>query len=239
MLFYVRDRKHIGPKTHANALQKENMAMNAAYSKLNLELKEKILNSSDGRKLNGSCSAASGKDAPVTPPPKETPSENMSSKTNGGLAVDAKCESLMVPPTKAPMKDQSSMEINSSINGSIEVNISCNNTLNVVEEKNTSVLPNCSGPQDSLHKKEASSSVAMSSGMGKPSESAEKPLSGDKCKIDGAISEMVLFSYIVCCAIVSFMSFCLLVPYFGTRLDYNTYSCYLFFPFRMLRQYPW
>lgn len=189
MLFYVRDRKHVGPKNHVNALQKENMAMNAAYSKLNLELKGKIAKGSDERKLNGTCSAASsGKDAPVTPPPKETPQEKMCSKTNGGLAVEinAKCESLMVPAMKAPPKEQSSSKINSSVNdGSIEVNVTCNNTL--------------SGPQDSLHKNEASNSVAMSSGMEKPSESAGKPLSEDMCKIVDAIPEMVLFSYIACC----------------------------------------
>ncbi|XP_057767166.1 ubiquitin carboxyl-terminal hydrolase 23-like [Salvia miltiorrhiza] len=220
MMFYVRDRKNVGSKNHVNALQKDNMVMNAignaAYSKLNLELKEKIQNGSDKRKLNGSA-ALSGRDAPVTAPPIEAPSENTSSNINGkltaehsDLARNAKCES-MGPPTKAPLKEHSSMELNSSVdgsggasNGGHVATDTCHNTLSVVEEQNTStVLLSDSSPQVSMHKKESSSSIAMPSGYkdsdeDKPCESAEKApesavlsrLSRDQCKMVGPISEM-------------------------------------------------
>lgn len=219
MLFYVRDRKNVATKNHVNALQKENMVMNAignaAYSKLNLELKEKIQNGSNEKKVNGSA-ALSERDGLVTSLPKETPSEKLSSNINGKSTVEhnylvgnAKSELLMLPPTNAPLKENSSFELNSITNGSgdtsnsghVVMNGTCHNKINIIEEQNAStiVLPDCSRPQDSLHKKESSNEE-------KPSESAKKApnsdvlsrLSGDQCKMDGPISETVFCSYIVC-----------------------------------------
>lgn len=207
MLFYVRDRKNVGAKNHINALQKEKMVMNAignaAYSKFNLELKERMQNGSHEKNLNGSLSAAlSGRDALVTP----LPTENMPSNLNGkltsehlGLVRNSNLESLLVPPTKAQLKENSVMEMNyvgrkgdscSSVDGSggtsnlghAAGNITCNNNLIVAEKQNTTAImtPDCSMPHNSLHKKESSNVVAMPSGCNdsgkeKPFVTAEKP----------------------------------------------------------------
>ncbi|XP_047940665.1 ubiquitin carboxyl-terminal hydrolase 23-like [Salvia hispanica] len=185
MLFYVRDRKNVGTNNHANALQKNNMNAigNAAYSKLNLEIKEKIVNGSNERKINGSA-ALSRRDAPMTALPKEKLTVE-----HQDLARNAKCKS-MVQQLKAPQKEDSAMELNSSVNGSGGASNGGHvaaNTLSTVEKHNTN---------------SAVLSVAMPSSYKesdkeKPSESAEKApdsavlrrLSGEKSKMDGPISE--------------------------------------------------
>ncbi|KAH6828771.1 ubiquitin-specific protease 23 [Perilla frutescens var. hirtella] len=196
MLFYVRDRKNVGAKIHVNALKRENMVMNAignaAYSKFNVGLEEKIQNGANEKKLYGCLSATlSGRDALVTPLPKDIPSEKMSaSNINGKLTVEhlghvsnSNSESLMVPPSKVSMREHSVMEINSvgckgdtssSIDGSggtsnlghVAENITCNNTLSAVEKQITTaiILPDCSRQQDSVHKKESSDFVGIPSG---------------------------------------------------------------------------
>ncbi|XP_041998545.1 ubiquitin carboxyl-terminal hydrolase 23-like isoform X1 [Salvia splendens] len=185
MLFYVRDRKNVGTNNHANALQKNNMNAigNAAYSKLNLEIKEKIQNGSNERKINGSA-ALSRRDAPVTALPN-----GKLTVEHQDLARNAKCES-MVQQTKASLKEDSAMELNSSVNGSGGASNGGHvaaNMLSTVEKHNTN---------------SAVFSVAMTSGYKdsdkeKPSESVEKApdsavlgrLSGEQSKMDGPISE--------------------------------------------------
>lgn len=196
MLFYVRDRRNFCAKKPVDAIQKENMVMNAigsaAYSKFNLELKEKIQNGSNEKKLDGSFSAPlSDRDTVVATLPKETLSKMISfPNINGTMAVDnlgiksPKSEhSSVVPPTKDPLKEHSVMGINSvghkgescsTVDGSGDTpnfghatkNITCNKGFSVVEEQNTStvMLPDRDVPQDSLHKKESSDFVAMPSG---------------------------------------------------------------------------
>lgn len=221
MLFYVRDRKNVVAKNH---VQKENMVMNAignaAYSKLNLVSEEKIQYGPNEKRINGCLSAAlSGKDALVSPPPKEIPSEKVSaSNMNGKLSVEhlghvrnSNSESLMVPPSKASVKEHSVVckgDSSSNVDGSggtsnighVMKNITCNNTLSAVEEQNATavILPDCSKPRGLFHKKESSDFVAVSSGFKdsskeKPSEPSEKPpnssflskSSGDSCNRDG------------------------------------------------------
>ncbi|KAL1563496.1 ubiquitinyl hydrolase 1 [Salvia divinorum] len=193
MLFYVRDRKDVGTNNHVNALQKDNMMMmnaigNAAYSKLNMvELKEKIQNGSNERKLNGSA-ALPERIAPET----ALPNGKLTVEPLD-LAINAKCAS-MVPPTNSPPKEDSPMELISSLNGSGGASSgghvstkTCLNILSIVEEHNTSSIV---------------LSVAMPSGCKdtdkvKPSESPQKvpdsavlsSLSGDQCKMDAPISE--------------------------------------------------
>ncbi|KAL1553778.1 ubiquitinyl hydrolase 1 [Salvia divinorum] len=186
MLFYVRDRKNVGTSNHANALQKDNMNAigNAAYSKLNLELKEKNQNGSNERKMNGSA-ALSGREAPVTALPN-----GKLTVGHQNLARNGKCES-MVQQTKTPLKEDSSMELNPSANGSGGTSNGghvATNMLRIIQEHNTnSVVLSAVMP-----------SGYMDSDKEKPSKSAEKApdsavlgrLSGDQCKMDGPISEM-------------------------------------------------
>ncbi|XP_047949758.1 uncharacterized protein LOC125195657 isoform X2 [Salvia hispanica] len=191
MLFYVRDRKDIGRKNHVNTFQqdKDNMVMNAignvAYSNLNMELKEKIQIGSNERELNGS-SALSGRIAPAT----DLPNGKLTVEPLD-LAINAKCAS-MKPPTKSQLKEDSPVELNSSVNGSGDASsggyvATCHNILSVVEEHSTSsIVLSVAMPADCKDNNKV-----------KPSESAQKALdsavlsrlSGDQCKMDAPVSE--------------------------------------------------
>ncbi|XP_042064832.1 uncharacterized protein LOC121808418 isoform X2 [Salvia splendens] len=191
MLFYVRDRKDVGTKNHVNTLQKDkdNMVMNAignvAYSKLNMELKEKIQIGSNERELNGS-SALSGRIAPAT----ALPNGKLTVEPLD-LAINDKCAS-MKPPTKSPLKEDSPMELNSSVNGSDGASsggyvATCHSILSIVEEHSTSsIVLSVEMP-----------SGCMDNDKVKPSESTQQApdsavlnrLSGDQCKMDPPISE--------------------------------------------------
>ncbi|KAI3446753.1 hypothetical protein Pfo_003418 [Paulownia fortunei] len=214
MLFYVRDRKNFCTKKPVDVVQKENVVMNAignaAYTKLNLELKEKIQNGSIEKKLDGSFSATlSERDALVATAPEETPFKNIPfQNVNGTMSVDylghkrdpQSEHSSVVPPTKDPPKDHSTVNNNSvghkvesrsTVGGSGDTLnlghaakiVPCNNSLSVVEDPNASavILPECNVTQDSLHMKESGDFVAMPSACYKgsakesPCESAEQP----------------------------------------------------------------
>ncbi|KAK6151600.1 hypothetical protein DH2020_014235 [Rehmannia glutinosa] len=222
MLFYVRDRKKFGiKKPPVNVIQKENMVINAignaAYSKLNLDLKEKIQNGSVEKKTETS----SEKDALVATAQKEAPHKKIPFQNgNGKMSVDnlshkrdpQSDHSSVVPPTKDPLKDHSSMNINSvdhkgesrsTDGGSGDTpnfdraakNVPGDNSLSVVQDRNSSgvILPECIVPQDSLNKKESSNSAKESQ-----NESAEKPpinsvlgtSPGGLCKMNGTNSKL-------------------------------------------------
>lgn len=221
MLFYVRDRKNVNAKNHVNARQKENMVMNAI---------------GNAAYLNGSFpTALSGRDAIGTPLPAKNLSSNLNGKLTAehlGLVRNTNSDSLMVPPTKAPLRDHSVMEMKSvdhkgdscsrvtgtdcTSNLGHIAGIITDKKLSDTEEQNTAVtmMSDIERPQNSLHMKESSNiSFAMPSGCKdngkeKPNEPAEKQLSSsvlstscrDPLKMDGTISEMVVFSCIICYA---------------------------------------
>ncbi|KAL7134528.1 hypothetical protein ABFS83_11G032100 [Erythranthe nasuta] len=216
MLFYVRDRRSFIPKKPVDIAPKENVSMNAilngAYPKLNGVLKEKVQNDLIEKKTNGSASAAVTviTTAPKETPSKETPLQNL----NGKMAIDnlghkdsQPENSQVVPQTKDPLKDNCTNNIKSvghkggslstfEVNGHAPKIVLCNDGSTVVKDRKEpggTVLPECNVPQDSLHKKESSDSVAMKN----PTETADQPPNGsilsiteDTCKIDGTNSEM-------------------------------------------------
>ncbi|PIN18508.1 Ubiquitin carboxyl-terminal hydrolase [Handroanthus impetiginosus] len=220
MLFYVRDRRNICTKKPVGIVQKENVVMStigtAAYSKINLELKEKIQNGSTEKKIDGPFSVAlSQKDSMVSTASKETPSKKLSfQNVNGTNAVD----NSVVPPMKDPVKDHPSTndgpvaqggDLRSTVDtlslGATAKSDASNSSFSV-QDQNASVVMLSNGklPQQSLHKKESSDPVVMLSTCNKncakenPIESVELPSNsrvpcmspGDACKLDGTNSEM-------------------------------------------------
>ncbi|CAA0819979.1 Ubiquitin carboxyl-terminal hydrolase 23 [Striga hermonthica] len=130
MLFYVRDRKRFIPRKPVNVIQRENMVMsvieNEAYSKLNMELKEKIQNGAMEKRIDRSASVTlSGRDPLVLGALKGTPHNKTTFLTgnltgNGSLSVGnlghkrvpQTENSSLVPPLKEQVKDHDIMNVN-------------------------------------------------------------------------------------------------------------------------------
>ncbi|GER27761.1 ubiquitin carboxyl-terminal hydrolase [Striga asiatica] len=175
MLFYVRDRKNFIPRKPVNVIQKENMVMSAigneAYSKLNMELKEKIQNGSMEKRIDLSASATlSGRDPLVLGALKGTPHNKTTFVNgNGSLSVGnlghkrvPQTEtSSLVPPLKEQVKDHDIMNVNAvddkegSLATGAEI-VPSSNSASVLEDPNASgaKLPERIVPEDSVDKKE-------------------------------------------------------------------------------------
>ncbi|KAL0345774.1 UNVERIFIED_CONTAM: Ubiquitin carboxyl-terminal hydrolase 23 [Sesamum radiatum] len=208
MLFYVRDRRSFPTKKPVDVVHKEKIVMNAvgnaAYSKFNLELKEKSQNGSIEKKLDGSFSVPlSAKDAHVTTTPKEIPSNKISSQNVDGK-MDERVDHSTIGVNSVGHKGESCSTVEDS-GCTAAKDVSCNNSSSVTADKKSSVVlfPDCNVPQDS-HQRKGSSNVVLASACHKdnpkenPSESTQTPpncsvlctSSGDTQKMDGTNSEM-------------------------------------------------
>ncbi|KAL3629613.1 hypothetical protein CASFOL_026835 [Castilleja foliolosa] len=149
MLFYVRDRKNFVTTKPVDIIPRANFG-NAAYSKLNLESKEKIQNSTIEKKTDGPSSA-------ILSAVKETPHQKIPFQNgNGPISVDSNLghksgaqteHSSVVPSSKDPLKAHSTVNTNLSDAAKIA---------SVVEDQNAPVvkLPDSIVPEESLQKKE-------------------------------------------------------------------------------------
>ncbi|KAL0316470.1 UNVERIFIED_CONTAM: Ubiquitin carboxyl-terminal hydrolase 23 [Sesamum radiatum] len=208
MLFYVRDRRSFPTKKPVDVVHKEKIVMNAvgnaAYSKFNLELKEKGQNGSIEKKLDGFFSAPlSVKDAQVTTAPREIPSKKISSQNADGK-MDEREDHSTIDVHSVGRKGESCSTVEDS-GCTAAKDVPCNNSFSVTADKKPSMglFPDCNVPQDSLQRK-GSSDVVIPSACYKdhpkenPNESTQTPpnssvlcpSSGDTCKMDGTNSEM-------------------------------------------------
>ncbi|KAL0427784.1 UNVERIFIED_CONTAM: Ubiquitin carboxyl-terminal hydrolase 23 [Sesamum latifolium] len=204
MLFYVRDRRSFPTKKPVDVVHKEKIVMNAvgnaAFSKFNLELKEKSQNGSIVKKLDGSFSVPlSAKDAQVSTTPKEIPSKKISSQNVDGK-MDERVDHSTIDVNSLGRKGESCSTVEDS-GCTAAKDISCNNSSSVTTDKIPSVVlfPDCNVPQDSLLKK-GSRDVVLASACHKdnpkenPSESTQTPPNSSvlctSSKMDGTNSEM-------------------------------------------------
>ncbi|KAL0286455.1 UNVERIFIED_CONTAM: Ubiquitin carboxyl-terminal hydrolase 23 [Sesamum angustifolium] len=195
MLFYVRDRRSFPTKKSVDVVHKEKIVMNAvgnaAYSKFNLELKEKGQNGSIEKKLEGFFSAPlSVKDAQVTTAPREIPSKKMSSQNADGK-MDEREDHSTIDVNSVGRKGESCSTV--EVSGCTAAkDVPCNNSFSVTADKKPSMglFPDCNVPQDSLQKK-GSSDVVIPSACYKdhpkenPNESTQRQNSSVLCPSSG------------------------------------------------------